>query len=413
MVKRVSLQQMKQNLQDKSGGKSNIWNPMDNLELNGSAKIRFLPYEDEVTGGFWSVAKTLTAYFVNPDNEKETWRAYIPCLETYQAQIDGMCPVANLVREVYEEARTCKNKGDKEGHDTYSEVGGRHWMKYKTFYQGFVEGGNTEVDSEKIVPITFPKSAADIVRETVFGRESSFDTLPTGEFILDDIKDFSETGKAPEDMNEEQFIESLTGRRFIVKKVKQGDHNNYKTSQWELKEHTLSDGQIAAIADNGFINLRNFLPKRPTDEQYAVYEEMMRISIAAALGSKEISNVWNPEWETKYKILPFKGKSDENQKSSGSSFRGKSFNNEEEDGDEDSEEIQPSSKPKVTSADILKKLRNNKGAKAEEDEESSDSAEEPETQEETEVADNSGEARKTNVKNLHSLLKKKIEEEQE
>jgi hypothetical protein len=52
----------------------------------------------------------------------------------------------------------------------------------------------------------------------------------------------------------------------------------------------LTTEQLDALAKYGLFDLTDFLPERPTDEEYQLLAEIVRLSI-------EGEKIWNPDWE--------------------------------------------------------------------------------------------------------------------
>jgi REP element-mobilizing transposase RayT len=219
---------------------------------------------------------------------------------------DVKCPVANEVRKLFSEAKALKESGtDKEAADQLQDIALAHWIKYSYLFQGFIlEGGGESVNPAINVPLRLPKSMFTLINHSIVSADSGFDTLPIGEYMPEHIQHILE-GTMPEDMSEEEFVNLFNGRNYIIRKTKKGEHFNYETSGWDMKESSLTDEQIEHLGKEGFIDLRKYLPKRPTDEQYEVFTEMVQTNIAHARG--ESDGVWNAEWET-VGIKPNKGK---------------------------------------------------------------------------------------------------------
>lgn len=326
---RRSLKEVRQRVKEKAPGgnfESEFWTPMDNLDIGSSATLRFLPYDDSISGGFWTIQKMLTAFFTNPENDEEEWMVKIPCLEMFELPGEVSCPVTNEVRALFKEADSLVEDGMKEDGEAVKQAALKHWIRYSYMLQGFVlNGGNKPISDTQITAFRVPKSMYKIIYDSIMDEEHGFDELPCGEFDMDaveaitkgTIEDYIER----EGMTEEEFLRMFTGREFIAKKTKNNKgFNNYESSKWNIKEHDLTDEQINAVAENGLIDLRKFLPKRPTEEQYEVYTEMMKISLGAAMGNED--NTWNPEWEEVHGIKPIKPKSDNSGGSSSGSSGG-------------------------------------------------------------------------------------------
>jgi hypothetical protein len=293
------------------GGNSNdVWSPMGDMQIGQTAKVRLVPGIDPISQGFWTIQKSIKLKFVSPEDDSKEWTVTVPCLEMYEPADSGVkCPVANEARKLFDEAKALKDAGtDKDAAEALNKIALDYWIKYSYLFQGFMlEGGRDGFDPNVNIAMRFPKSMFSLIHTSVMDANSGFDTLPTGEYQMDDIHGLL-SGTITEGMTEEDFMSLFVGRNYIVKVIKKGEHRNYETSTWDMKESTLADEQIDHLAKEGFIDLRKYLPKRPSDEMYEVYADMARISIAFARG--EGDGAWNPEWE-ELGIKPNKGKDTE------------------------------------------------------------------------------------------------------
>lgn len=361
---RLSLKSMRESVKSKAPGgnyDSEFWTPMDNLDMNGSATLRFVPFIDDISGGFWTIQKTLTATFVNPDDDNEKWYVKIPCLEMYSNEVK--CPVTDVVRSVFKEADELIKGGNTDEGEGLKSIALSHWIRYSYLLEGFVvNGGNKTIADDQLVPFRLPKSMFSIIQDSVVSDDSEFDELPCGSFDETDLQALMD-GELPDGMDQGEFAALFNGRGFVAKKTKKDKYNNYDSSTWSMKEHEMTDEQISAIAENGFIDLRKFLPKQPSDEMYEVYTEIMQISIDAALGSAD--NTWNPEWEEKYGIKPIKPKNKDGESSGGDvKSKLKSKLGSKNKGSDDGE-----SKPRTSTSasDLRSKLNKSRGKKVDED----------------------------------------------
>ena len=260
--------------------------------------------EDDITKAFWTPQKKINLTFVNPENEDENWYFSVPCLEMYEDPKVAKCPVADLARALFKESDELAADGATTEAEALKEAALAHWMKYSYYFQGFIlKGGPDGVSDSDLMPILMPKSVHKLINDSVFSENASFEELPTGSFTLEELAMLMEND-VPSDYTEDEFLQLFKGHNYVVKKTTKGGYNNYETSAWEIKQTDLTDEQLATIADNGLLDLRKYLPKRPTDEMYEVFVEMATVSIERELG--EGDGHWNPEWETKYGLKPSK-----------------------------------------------------------------------------------------------------------
>lgn len=362
--------------------------PFWKLNFGGSATLRFIPYEDEHSGGFWTEKKMLPMSFADPENPDGEVFFKAPCREMYDRS--QKCPVANIVRGLYDEVKALTDEGQTRAAEDLKKIASKHWINLVAYYQGFVIKPGIQEDSEpgnpiRIFPLT--KKLHNQIYATLMDEENPFDSLPTGEFSMEDIQALID-GQLPDGEDEESFMAKFYGNNFILKKTQQGEYANYDTSSWSRKDEPLTDEQIAAIAEHGYHDLSKKLPERPSDEAYEVLTEMMKVSVARAQGEDE--GLWNPEWEEAFEFIkPYRPKSkgsDSEGGSSGSAVSSRIKRNmnkgADSDGDDDGED-----KPKGgVSGSVRDRLKAKRGAgkkdepaEAEEDSDAEDQTAEDQT----------------------------------
>lgn len=298
------LERMRGRIKDKkSSGQDEAIYPFWSIPTNQSTTIRFVNYEDDISGGFWTTRKALPMSFVDNKDDSKILKYRAPSLEMYEANVK--CPVTNVVRALFSEAKELKNSGSTVDADAAEKVALSHWLKYSFYYQGFIINSGLAEDSVPENPIRifpFTKKIHEFIEGSIMSKEDPMDFLPCGEFFEDDI-----TALLDDDISGDidEFMGKFQCRDFILKKTKQGEWNDYSTSQWRSKTDEFTDEQITAISEYGVHDLRKKLTKRPSTEQYEILTEMMNISIAYARGVGD--GLWNPEWEDA-DIKPFREK---------------------------------------------------------------------------------------------------------
>lgn len=83
--------------------------------------------------------------------------------------------------------------------------------------------------------------------------------------------------------NNPDFETSVTdyydGTDFRIVKTKLGQQADYTTSTWARRTRPLSDAHLAAIEQYGLLDLKTYLPKKPTTEEQAAIMEMFEASV--------------------------------------------------------------------------------------------------------------------------------------
>lgn len=293
-----AMRRFRERAKERQGGFENDHSvfPFWELPFGGSATLRFIPFEDELSGNFFTEKKTIKMTFIDPNDESRLVLFDAPCYEMYSK--DKKCPILQPVRDLYGEAKGLKNSGDTQEAERLEKIAGAHWIKPIFYYQGFViKPGMNEAEVPENPIRVFPMLKK--IHQVILGRliseeEDAFDRLPTGEFSVEDINNLLTDGAIPEH-EVEGVLRSLEGVNFILKKTKQGDWPNYDTSTWVSSYTSLTEEQIEAIHTHGLHDLRERLPDKPTDEQYEIMTEMVNVSINRLLGDDE--GFWDPSWE--------------------------------------------------------------------------------------------------------------------
>jgi hypothetical protein len=69
------------------------------------------------------------------------------------------------------------------------------------------------------------------------------------------------------------------GLDFSITKTTKGQYADYSTSKWARKESALTASERAAIDAYGLFNLKDFLPKKPSDSEIKIIKEMFEASV--------------------------------------------------------------------------------------------------------------------------------------
>lgn len=290
------LDNIRKNLKKRQGGggpQDNSIFTFWNIGTGDSSTLRFLPFTDPYSGAFWTEKVTVPMNFSDNENPNGLIRFSAPCLEMYGS--DDTCPVLNHVRALYKEAKSLRNSGQESEAKKMENIAGAHWKKLMYYFQGFViKPGFTEESVPENPIRVFPlnKQLFQVIQSSILSEEDPFDILPSGEFTVEDVKEFVSGGNIdPEIFN---------GFNFMVKKNMKGgpkgDYPDWLTgSGWSRKETSLTEEQLSAIDKYGLHELSARLPDRPTQEQVDVLEEMVQVSIDRLITGE--NGVWRPEWE--------------------------------------------------------------------------------------------------------------------
>jgi hypothetical protein len=132
-------------------------------------------------------------------------------------------------------------------------MGRKYWKKKSYLFQGFVVDSKYQEDRTPDNPIRrfiMSSQIFNIVKNALM--DSEIEELPT---------------------------DYVRGLDFKIAKTSKGGYADYTTSNWSRRERALSDAEKAAIEQHGLFNLKDFLPKKPTDVELKVMKEMFEASV--------------------------------------------------------------------------------------------------------------------------------------
>ena len=212
--------------------------PHWNMEEGTTATIRFLPDADNSNTFFWVERQIIKLPFngVVGDPAHKQVVVQVPCVEMY----GDNCPILAEVRPWYKD-------------DTLKEMANKYWKKRSYIFQGFVRQnpiGNDVTPANPIRRFVISPQIFTIIKSSLMDPE--MENIPT---------DF------------------VNGIDFNVKKTSKGGYADYSTSNWARKETPLTEAELAAIEAHGLFNLKDFLPKKPSESELRVIKEMFEASV--------------------------------------------------------------------------------------------------------------------------------------
>lgn len=212
--------------------------PFWNLKEGTEAVIRFLPDANQDNTFFWVERQIIKLPFagIKGDPENKLVTVQVPCNEMY----GGTCPILTAVRPWFKSP-------------DLEDMGRKYWKKRSYIFQGFVVAdglGEEEPPENPIRRFVLSPQVYQLVRSALVDPE--LEELPT---------------------------DYVHGVDFRIKKGSKGGYADYSTSSWSRRERPLNDAELAAIEQFGLYNLADFLPKRPSDVELKVMEEMFEASV--------------------------------------------------------------------------------------------------------------------------------------
>jgi hypothetical protein len=235
---RAKLREQETKSSGNSGGGDNGIYPFWNLKEGQEAVVRFLPDGDANNTFFWVERAMIKLPFngVKGETDSRSVQVQVPCVEMW----GETCPVLSEVRGWF------KDK-------SLEDMGRKYWKKKSYLFQGLVVEDPIKEDATPENPIRrfiIGPQIFQIVRAALLDPE--IEDLPT---------DYAH------------------GLDFRIAKTSKGGYADYSTSKWGRRERALSNSDVEAINKNGLFNLKDFLPKKPTDVELKVIKEMFEASV--------------------------------------------------------------------------------------------------------------------------------------
>jgi len=221
-----------------SGGGDNAIYPHWNMAEGKEATIRFLPDGDSNNTFFWIERAMIKLPFagIKGDTSSKPVQVQVPCMEMW----NETCPILSEVRGWF------KDK-------SLEDMGRKYWKKRSYIFQGFVVKN----------PIGEDTTPENPIRRFIIGPQIY-------QIIKSALMD-PELNELPTDFSH--------GVDFRIAKTSKGGYADYSTSKWSRTERGLSDEERAAVEAHGLFNLKDFLPKKPTDVELKVIKEMFEASV--------------------------------------------------------------------------------------------------------------------------------------
>jgi len=220
-----------------SGGDNAIY-PHWNMSEGSEAVLRFLPDKDPENVFFWKERLMIKLPFagIKGQTDSRPVTVNVPCMEMY----GETCNILNEVRGWF------KDK-------SLEDQGRKYWKKRSYIFQGFVTDN----------PIKDDETPSNPIRRFIIGPQ-----------IFQIIK-----GALMDPEMEDLPTDYARGVDFRIKKTSKGGYADYSTSQWSRRERALTDEEKSAVETNGLYNLNDFLPKKPSDVEVKVMQEMFEASV--------------------------------------------------------------------------------------------------------------------------------------
>ena len=234
---KLKEQENRTNGTNTGGGDNGIY-PFWNMKEGDSSTLRFLPDGDADNTFFWKERLVIKLPFagIKGETDSRPVQVQVPCMEMYGES----CGILNEVRGWFKDP-------------TLEDMGRKYWKKRSYIFQGFV------VDN----PLSDDTTPENPIRRFIIGPQ-----------IFQIIK----AALMDPDM-EELPTDFTAGVDFRLNKTSKGGYADYSTSNWARRDRPLSDAEMNAVNTHGLFNLSDFLPKKPTDVELKVMQEMFEASV--------------------------------------------------------------------------------------------------------------------------------------
>lgn len=224
----------------RTGGDNAIY-PFWNISEGSSTTLRFLPDGDSSNTFFWTERQMIRLQFpgIKGGDMKPT-TVQVPCMEMWGEQ----CPVHNEIRPWFKDP-------------SLEDMGRKYWKKRSYIFQGYVVDSPLQED-------TIPENP---IRRFIIGPQ-----------IFNIIK-----GALMDPDMENIPTDYVNGTDFRLSKTMKGQYADYSTSKWARKERSLDETELAAVDTNGLYNLKDYLPKKPTEAEVDIIYQMFQDSVNGEL----------------------------------------------------------------------------------------------------------------------------------
>lgn len=207
-----------------------------NLPDNATSIIRFLPDADTKNTFFWAERQLIKLTFSGIlGGENKPVSIQVPCGEMF----GDACPVLAEVRPWFKDP-------------SMEDMGRKYWKKKSYMFQGMVVKNSLEEEAPEnpIRKFIIGPQIFNIIKAALM--DPDMESLPT---------------------------DYVSGTDFLLTKTSKGKYADYGTSKWARKERALTEDELAAIDQYGLFTLKDFLPPRPSAEQYKAIAEMFEASV--------------------------------------------------------------------------------------------------------------------------------------
>jgi hypothetical protein len=220
--------------------------PFWNIKSGETAQVRLLPDSDPTNSFFWIEKAVINLTFQGVkgnSDDKKLYTVKVPCMEMYGEN----CPILAEVRTWYKD-------------DSLKDIANKYWKKRTYLFQGFVK-------TNPLLNTGNPKTE-DTPPENPIRR---FVVTPQLFAVIKAAMMNPEIEELPTDYQR--------GLNFNIIKGTKGEYADYSTSTFARKETPLTELEVTAIDTFGLYNLKEFLPKKPSESELRIIKDMFEASV--------------------------------------------------------------------------------------------------------------------------------------
>lgn len=214
------------------------------MPVGASSVVRFLPDADPNNEFFWVERQIIKIPFSGIKGQSTDREVYVsvPCVDMFNDP-SLSCPIISETRPWWKDP-------------SLEDLARIYWKKRSYLFQGFVRQSGLEEDVPTENPIR-----RFLINPQIYKVIWGFLTDPTA----------SDDSPLPTDYDR--------GVDFRITKQQPGKWADYSTSAFSRTESPLSAEERAAIDTYGLFDLKDFLPKMPTEEGMQAIKEMFEASV--------------------------------------------------------------------------------------------------------------------------------------
>lgn len=273
----------------KTGFDNSAFVKVTKMRTGTTMSMRFTPNKEilnpDTPWGFWLPEAIINLKFAHHEDDSKVVRLNVSVKSNYAH--GTKCITVAPASEMFEAAKKLEKQGKLAEAESLKSIARVHYTQTKQLMQGFLISApgyaedsvpENPIRKFRMGPQPFARISSAINPSTPEEQEKALKTIPT---------------------------HFKYGYNFLLVKKQGPQFPHYNDSDWAREPSALTDAQLAALEKFGPWNLRDDLPKMPTDEDYALIRKIIDQSVESYInGSGMIT--WDPAWTDQLeKVRPF------------------------------------------------------------------------------------------------------------